>query len=75
MQDRLAMVTGVSDGLRQAIALRLAEEGASLLPGEIEPDGRERTAPPAAVHPRAVAQLILGNEREELTCRINSKRC
>jgi NAD(P)-dependent dehydrogenase (short-subunit alcohol dehydrogenase family) len=44
VQDRIAVVTGASNGLGRAIALRLAEEGAKLVLGDIEPGGLERTA-------------------------------
>jgi 3-oxoacyl-[acyl-carrier protein] reductase len=44
VQDRIAVVTGASNGLGRAIAQRLAEEGASLVLGDIEPGGLDRTA-------------------------------
>lgn len=44
VQDRVAVVTGGANGLGRAIALRLAEEGASLVLGDIEPGGLDRTA-------------------------------
>jgi 3-oxoacyl-[acyl-carrier protein] reductase len=44
VQDKAAIVTGASAGLGRAIALRLAEEGARLVLGDIEPEGLSRTA-------------------------------
>ncbi len=44
VQDRVAIVTGAANGLGQAIATRLAEEGARLVLGDIEAAGLERTA-------------------------------
>ncbi len=44
VQDRVAVVTGAAKGLGQAIALRLAGEGASLVLGDIELEGLDRTA-------------------------------
>jgi 3-oxoacyl-[acyl-carrier protein] reductase len=43
VQDQVAVVTGAGNGLGRAIALRLAEEGARLALGDIEPDALERT--------------------------------
>ena len=36
VQDRVAVVTGAGNGIGQAIALRLAEEGALLVGGDID---------------------------------------
>ncbi len=44
VENRVAVVTGAANGLGQAIARRLAEEGARMVLGDIEPDGLERTA-------------------------------
>src|SRR5262245_34347264 len=43
VQDQVAVVTGAANGLGQAIALRLAEEGARLALGDIEAGALERT--------------------------------
>jgi 3-oxoacyl-[acyl-carrier protein] reductase len=44
VQDRVAVVTGGANGLGQAIACRLAEEGARLVLGDLDAGGLERTA-------------------------------
>src|SRR5215468_6624142 len=44
VQDRVAVVTGGANGLGQAIAHRLAEEGARLVLGDLDAGGLERTA-------------------------------
>jgi 3-oxoacyl-[acyl-carrier protein] reductase len=44
VQDRVAVVTGAANGLGQAIARRLAEEGARLVLGDVDVAGLERTA-------------------------------
>jgi len=44
VQDRVAVVTGGANGLGQAIAYRLAEEGARLVLGDLDAGGLERTA-------------------------------
>ena len=44
VQDRVAVVTGGANGLGQAIACRLAEEGARLVLGDLDAAGLERTA-------------------------------
>ena len=43
VQDRVAVVTGAGNGIGKAVALRLAEEGAPLVCGDIEADALERT--------------------------------
>ncbi len=43
VQDRVAVVTGAANGLGRAIAIRLAEEGALLVCGDIDAAGLERT--------------------------------
>ena len=44
VDNRVAVVTGAANGLGQAIAQRLAEEGARVVLGDLEADGLERTA-------------------------------
>jgi len=44
VQDKVAVVTGAAHGLGQAIATRLAEDGAKLVIGDIDGPGLERTA-------------------------------
>jgi len=44
VQDKVAVVTGAAHGLGQAIATRLAEDGARLVIGDIDGPGLERTA-------------------------------
>lgn len=43
VQDRVAVVTGAGDGIGRAIALRLADEGALLVCGDINPAALDRT--------------------------------
>lgn len=44
VQDRVAVVTGAANGLGQAIAQRLAEEGARVVLGDLDERGLESTA-------------------------------
>jgi 3-oxoacyl-[acyl-carrier protein] reductase len=44
VQDRVAVVTGAANGLGQAIAQRLAEEGARVVLGDLDEHGLESTA-------------------------------
>lgn len=44
VQDRVAVVTGAANGLGQAIARRLAEEGARVVLGDLDASGLENTA-------------------------------
>ena len=44
VQDRVAVVTGAANGLGQAIAQRLAEEGAHVVLGDLDKSGLESTA-------------------------------
>ena len=48
VQDRVAVVTGAAGGIGRAITLRLAEEGARLVLGDIDADGLEQTRVAAA---------------------------
>lgn len=43
VQDRVAVVTAAANGIGRAVALRLAEEGALVVGGDIEAEGLERT--------------------------------
>src|SRR5436190_6574144 len=42
VQDRVAVVTGAGNGLGRAIALRLAEEGATVVGGDVDTAGLDR---------------------------------
>ena len=44
VRDRIAVVTGAASGLGREIAQLLAREGASVVIGDLEPVGLERTA-------------------------------
>ena len=44
VQDQVAVVTGAAKGLGEAIALRLAEDGAKLVLGDIDGQGLSSTA-------------------------------
>lgn len=64
VQDKVAVVTGAANGLGQAIAQRLAEEGARLVLGDIEAGGLEGTAASiAAIGAEAVT--VVGDLTEE----------
>src|SRR3954470_2005954 len=43
VQDRVAVVTGIGNGIGQAIALRLAEEGALVVGGDVDGAALDRT--------------------------------
>jgi NAD(P)-dependent dehydrogenase (short-subunit alcohol dehydrogenase family) len=42
VQDRVAVITGAANGLGRAIAHRLAEEGARVVLGDLDPDGKNK---------------------------------
>ena len=65
VQDQVAVVTGAANGLGQAIAIRLAEEGALLVLGDIDEEGLERTAGEIG----AAASTMLGDVTEEANAR------
>ncbi len=44
LRDRAALVTGAGSGIGRAIALRLADEGATVLVGDLDPAAAEATA-------------------------------
>ena len=44
VQDQVAVVTGAANGLGRAIAIRLAEEGANVVLGDIDAEGLGQTA-------------------------------
>jgi NAD(P)-dependent dehydrogenase (short-subunit alcohol dehydrogenase family) len=64
VQDRVAVVTGAAYGLGQAIARRLAEEGARVVLGDLDADGLERTAASLSVT-GGMALTVVGDLTEE----------
>jgi NAD(P)-dependent dehydrogenase (short-subunit alcohol dehydrogenase family) len=64
VQDRVAVVTGAAHGLGQAIARRLAEEGARVVLGDLDADGLERTAASLSVT-GGMALTVVGDLTEE----------
>lgn len=64
VQDRVAVVTGAANGLGQAMARRLAEEGARVVLGDLDAGGLERTA--ASITTAGGAALtVVGDLTEE----------
>jgi len=61
VQDKIAVVTGAAHGLGQAIATRLAEDGAKLVIGDIDGPALEKTA--AAIGGETVS--VTGDVTEE----------
>ncbi|NKB55801.1 MAG: SDR family oxidoreductase [Alphaproteobacteria bacterium] len=64
VQDKVAIVTGAAMGLGAAIALRLAEEGAKLMLGDIDADALETSAANAKAAGAEVETLV-GDVTEE----------
>jgi len=64
VQDQVAVVTGAAHGLGQAIAQRLAEEGARVVLGDIDSEGLERTAA-NVIAVGAEALTVVGDVTEE----------
>ena len=64
VRDRVAVVTGAASGLGREIAQLLAREGASLVLGDIEPVGLERTAS-AITNKGGTALAVAGDLTEE----------
>jgi 3-oxoacyl-[acyl-carrier protein] reductase len=64
VQDRVVVVTGAANGLGQAMARRLAEEGARVVLGDLDAGGLERTA--ASITTAGGAALtVVGDLTEE----------
>ncbi len=63
MQDKVVAVTGAANGLGRAAALRLAQEGAKLVLGDIEYDALAQTAADVAELGRPV-QTVVGDLTE-----------
>ena len=66
VQDQVAVVTGAANGLGQAIAQRLAEEGARVVLGDMDASGLERTAE-VITATGAEALTVVGDLTEEDT--------
>src|SRR5262249_62047168 len=64
VQDRVAVITGAANGLGQAIARRLAEEGARVVLGGLDASGLERTAA-SITTAGGVALPVVGDLTEE----------
>ncbi len=64
VQDKVAVITGAAKGLGAAIALRLAEEGANLVLGDIDADGLSTSASNAKAAGSDVETLV-GDVTEE----------
>ena len=70
VQDRVAVVTGRANGLGQAIACRLAEEGARLVLGDLDAAGLERTAAHITSAGGAVFSVVGDLTEEEPAARL-----
>ena len=64
VQDRVAVITGAANGLGQAMARRLAEEGARVVLGDLDASGLERTAA-SITAAGGVALPVVGDLTEE----------
>jgi len=64
VQDRVAVITGAANGLGQAIARRLAEEGARVVLGDLDASGLERTVA-SITSAGGVALPVVGDLTEE----------
>ena len=64
VQDKVAVVTGAAKGLGEAIALRLAEEGARLMLGDIDAEALESSAA-ACREAGADVETLVGDVTEE----------
>ena len=58
IQDEVAVITGAANGLGQAIAFRLAQEGADVVLGDIDEGGLSTTASEI----RKTGPMSIGNE-------------
>lgn len=70
VQDQVAIVTGAANGLGQAIARRLAEEGARLVLGDLEAAGLERLASELTARGSAVRTVVGDLTDEEAAKRL-----
>jgi 3-oxoacyl-[acyl-carrier protein] reductase len=64
VQDRVAVITGAANGLGRAIAHRLAEEGARVVLGDLDPGGLDHTAADI-IAAGGVALTVVGDLTEE----------
>jgi 3-oxoacyl-[acyl-carrier protein] reductase len=58
IQDRVAVVTGAANGIGRAIALRLAEEGARVVGGDIDRAGLDKTVGEIAAQGGAAVAVV-----------------
>ena len=70
VQDRVAVVTGAANGLGQAIAQRLAEEGAHVVLGDLDESGLESTAARITTAGGTALQVIGDLTEEEPAARL-----
>jgi NAD(P)-dependent dehydrogenase (short-subunit alcohol dehydrogenase family) len=58
LQDRAIIVTGGASGIGRATALLLAREGAKILIGDVDAEGRQRPRAPPMASPSTTCRWI-----------------